>query len=114
MVPCFDYVLKITFALIMNLRTATWGIGHGPKKGVADHKEHKKFLNRILDDPNMLLLFSNQHFNITHPKVLSYPLGMTDPKLSWDVGHRVLRRGIKKETSNYIIFSAGSDWVCLF
>lgn len=35
---------------------------------------------------------------------------MTDPKLSWDVGHRVLRRGVKKESSQYLVFSAGSDW----
>ena len=96
-------------------RTATWGIGHGPKKGNdRSTEDHFLFLRKLLDDPNLLLLLSNQHFNITHPKVLSYPLGMTDPKLTWDVGHGVLRRAIKKETSNYLIFSAGSDWVCSF
>lgn len=92
-------------------RTATWGTGFGPERGnAANWKDHEEFLLRILNDPNLLLLISNQHFNISHPKVLSYPLGMTDPKISWDAGHRVLRRGLKKETDKYVLFSAGSDW----
>jgi hypothetical protein len=88
-----------------------WGIGHGSKKGSPRHwKEHDTFLKKLLDDPNLLFLLTNQHHNVTHPKVLSYPLGMTDPLVSWDAGHRVLRRGVKKETAQHVIFSAGSDW----
>lgn len=92
-------------------RTALWGIGHGSKKGKPHNwAEHEAFLLKILGDPNLLMLLSNQHYNISHPKVLSYPLGMTDPKVSFEAGHRVLRRNIKKETMKHVLFSAGSDW----
>jgi hypothetical protein len=55
-------------------------------------------------------MMSNQHHNVTHPKIISYPLGLYDPRLDWDAGARVLRRGIKKDSGKRVLFSAGSDW----
>jgi hypothetical protein len=94
--------------------TAGWGMGYGPFKGdETKTAEFEKFLRKFLDDPNVLMMLSNQHHNvspsklhrysasniffpqITHPKVLSYPLGLYDPRMDWDAGNRVLRRNIK-------------------
>lgn len=99
------------FSTVFRNRTAGWGMGYGPYK--ADETktaEFEKFLRKFLDDPNVLMVLSNQHHNITHPKVLSYPLGLYDPRMDWDAANRVLRRDIKKDTGKKVMFTAGSDW----
>lgn len=68
-----------------------------------------KQIQRILDDDNLVMLIVNQHHNISHPKVISIPLGILDPRNMWAVMQKAIRnRNIYKKT--VLLYSGGSNW----
>ena len=48
-------------------RTANWG--------VCCSKEEMETLNEILNHDKLLVMMTNQHHNLTHPKLLTMPRG---------------------------------------
>jgi hypothetical protein len=68
-------------------RTVSWG----------EHFSHEQrgrspteALKNLFDDPNVLFLVTNQHNNVSHPKVVSMPLGVTAPGMVYNLGQRIL------------------------
>ena len=90
-------------------RTVPWSFTFqsDPNPFHSDYKSCSIEMNELLSNPNLIVLFVNQHHNCSHPKVLSVPLGMNDPKEMWDSLHKAERIGLKK---NELMFSAGSNW----
>eukprot|EP01041_Mallomonas_annulata_P009672 gene9672-20114_t len=63
-------------------RTVSWAVTIKPNNGM--HELHRQDLTgeqvmgKFLNDPNLVMIAVNQHHNFTHPKVLSFPLGISD------------------------------------
>lgn len=74
---------------------------------------HKRYrvpaeqVKRVLDDPNLVMLVVNQHHNISHPKVISMPLGVLDPHNMWEAMQTAVTEGTKKDI---LFYSGGSNW----
>jgi hypothetical protein len=49
----------------------------------------------------------NQHHNMSHPKVISIPLGFKNAKEAFTAIHKAARLGLKKE---HLFFTAGSNY----
>ena len=84
-------------------RTAAWGQCCEPAK--------EKLLYEFLAHDKTLLLITNQHNNISHPKLLTIPRGIPltwqhTAKLMWDTQRKVLD-GVKKTK---LLFAASSNW----
>ena len=63
----------------------------------------------FLDSPWLIMLLVSQHHNISHPKVISYPLGPT-PKTSVLIA-KATRKAIAKDIRiSYLFSTVGSDW----
>ena len=91
-------------------RTARWATHLTPKNNfnlkTSEFTEDE--IRPFLDDPRLLMLLVNQHHNVSsHPKVLTLPLGIMDPKLIWNTLTRVVRKNLSK---NRLLFTAGSNW----
>jgi hypothetical protein len=83
-------------------RTAKWGTCCSHPTDVV--------LSAFLNDPRTLLLLTNQHVNISHPKLIVLPRGIPilpsqNHKLLWD-SMRILRREHKQE----MVFTSSSKW----
>lgn len=66
-------------------------------------------VKKFLDDPNLVMLVVNQHHNCSHPKVISLPLGVKDPKELWyNIQRSLHSKKHRKKTT--LLFSAGSDY----
>lgn len=84
-------------------RTAGWGR--------CCDKPQDKILYDFLDHEKTLMLVSNQHTNVTHPKLLILPRGIpltwgNTRILVWDSQRLVL----KKHKKNKLLFAAASKW----
>jgi len=84
-------------------RTAAWGQCCDPAK--------EKLLYEFLAHEKTLLLITNQHNNISHPKLLTIPRGIPltwqhTAKLMWDTQRKVLHK-VKKTK---LLFAASSNW----
>lgn len=84
-------------------RTAAWGQCCDPAK--------EKLLYEFLNHDKTLLLITNQHNNISHPKLLTIPRGIPltwqfTAKLMWD-SQRLVLRNVKKTR---LLFAASSNW----
>eukprot|EP01035_Chromulina_nebulosa_P022397 gene22397-29001_t len=90
-------------------RTVPWGFGFGNEKNPYANKYTYPLetIRKFLDNPNLVMLLVNQHNNVSHPKVISMPLGVIDPKGLWNTIHRASRTGVRKDQ---LFFSAGSNW----
>ncbi len=82
-------------------RTANWG----------DCCEQYPMLRPFLDHPMTLAVLTNQHHNITHPKVISLPRGtplfLTHRKKLFFDSMRVFESTVKKES---LMFASNSNW----
>jgi hypothetical protein len=91
-------------------RTARWAthFTHENNFKLNPDKFTEDEIKPFLDDPRLVMLLVNQHHNVSnHPKVLSIPLGVLDPKLIWSTLSRVIRKSLPQ---NKIINTAGSNW----
>ena len=54
-------------------------------------------LRPLLDDPNLVMLFVNQHHNVSHPKVISIPRGVLrrSGRVIWEEGAKTLKSGLR-------------------
>ncbi len=64
-------------------------------------------IRRFIEDPNLTMFMTNQHHNITNPKVISVPLGIMDVYETWYFMHDTIKKGLTKK---HLLFSAGSDF----
>eukprot|EP01035_Chromulina_nebulosa_P022400 gene22400-29004_t len=89
-------------------RTVPWGFGIGESNPYKpEHKYMQETLKEFLDDPNLVMLLVNQFNNITHPKVISIPLGVESPRELWRSIHKFARLDVTKSN---LLYSAGSNW----
>lgn len=84
-------------------RTTTWGSCCNDKK--------QKMLWDILDNENTLLFLVNQHYNMTHPKLISMPRGIplssgNGKRIVWD-SMRFIKKYVPK---NKLVFTSSSSW----
>ena len=87
-------------------RTVVWAFRLDGKERTSPGNDEDA-MRSFLDDPNLIMLAVNQHTNITHPKVISVPLGVTDPALLLQTAKRIVASDKKKGT---LLFSAGSSY----
>lgn len=90
-------------------RTVPWALTFAGEENPMHTKfkfpqEHMQFM---LDDPNLIMMVVSQHHNISHPKVISLPLGLIEAKDMWYAMNNAVRSGTKKEN---LLFSAGSNY----
>lgn len=90
-------------------RTITWAMSFdsGPSPFSPKFKYCLDEMKAFLDNPNLVMLMVNQHHNCSHPKVISFPLGVNTPREAWHTMHRVARNNLKKDQ---LFFSAGSNF----
>ena len=84
-------------------RTAAWGQCCEPQK--------EKLLYEFLNHDKTLMLITNQHHNMSHPKLLTIPRGIPltwqfTAKLMWD-SQRFALHNVKKTK---LLFAASSNW----
>lgn len=85
-------------------RTAKWG-------RCCDSNEKDKVVFEFLDHPKTLMLVTNQHTNVSHPKLIIMPRGIPSTwgstrVMIWDAMRSVLRYH-RKDT---LLFAAASTW----
>jgi len=85
-------------------RTAKWG-------RCCDSHEKDKVVFEFLDHPKTLMLITNQHTNLSHPKLIIMPRGIPSTwgstrVIIWDAMRSVLRHH-RKDT---LLFAAASTW----
>jgi hypothetical protein len=73
--------------------------------------EHQRVVQAILNHPKTVAVFTNQHHNLTHPKLLSLPRGIplyipNRKKLLYDL-LRVYESTLRKES---LLFASSSNW----
>lgn len=92
-------------------RTVPWSMGFGQIQNPFDqnYEYPDQALKDILDDENIVALVLNGHHNISHPKVISVPLGLQQGSLRdmWAAMQKAARSGAKKEN---LMFTAGSNY----
>ena len=91
-------------------RTVAWAFRLDGTDDKFSAESNQDLMQAFLDDDNLLMLLVNQHSNvlewlssriivllpcahclqITHPKVLSAPLGVVNAKEIWSMAHRIL------------------------
>jgi hypothetical protein len=64
-------------------------------------------LRAFLDDPNLIMLVVNQHHNISHHKIISVPIGVTDSRATWWAMNNVLH---KEKPKSELLNSITSSW----
>lgn len=84
-------------------RTAGWGRCCDQSKD--------KIVHEFLDHPKTLMLVTNQHVNVSHPKLMIMPRGIPltwgfTRKIIWDAMRNVLRHKPKQK----LLFAAASNW----
>lgn len=74
-----------------------------------DYRTPQQQVQTILDNANIVALVVSQHHNISHPKVISLPLGLeqSQSREIYSSMMRAANRGIKKDI---LLFSAGSNY----
>ena len=92
-------------------RTVPWSMGFGQDADPfsPNYQYPDQALETILEDENIVALILNGHHNISHPKVISVPLGVQQGSLRdmWAAMQKAARSGAKKET---LMFTAGSNY----
>lgn len=66
-------------------------------------------VQHILDNENIVALFVSQHHNITHPKVISMPLGL-EASMARDTYTSMMKAGHKGLKKDTLLYSAGSNY----
>lgn len=66
-------------------------------------------VQRILDNENVIAFFVSQHHNISHPKVLSFPLGL-EGSAAREQYAAMMRAGFKGLKKTTLLYSAGSNY----
>jgi hypothetical protein len=84
-------------------RTVDWGSCCSPS-------EYEELLD-LLNSDKLLMMVVNQHFNVSHPKLIAFPRGMPlmneNQKLHiWDTQRKLLKANRKEN----LVFTATSSW----
>jgi hypothetical protein len=85
-------------------RTAGWGR--------CCDSPHDTIVYDFLNHPKTLMLVSNQHTNVSHPKLLILPRGIPitwgwTRVIMWDTMRNLVKDGVKKDM---LLFATGSKW----
>ena len=92
-------------------RTVPWALSFDSHDDPfsTEYRTPQQQVQDILDNDNIVALVVSQHHNISHPKVISLPLGLEHSQ-SRDIYTSMMRaanRGLKKDI---LLFSAGSNY----
>lgn len=93
------------FSTLFPNRTTNWG------SCCDKNRPEGKKIYEILDHPKTLMLLTNQHHNITHPKLITLPRGLPihgdhSRRVVWDMMHELSSYASKKR----LVFTASSNW----
>lgn len=90
-------------------RSVSWAMSLGPISNPYDpnFRYCDDFMNSFLNDDNLIMMVVNQHHNCTHPKIISFPLGVNDYRSVW----RYMQVGIRTNAlKKRLLFSASSNY----
>lgn len=75
---------------------SAWGFGFSEDFRTS-RLNHMQQIQPLLDDPNLVMLFVNQHHNVSHPKVISVPRGVWRRSgwVIWDEAAKALEKGLR-------------------
>lgn len=95
-------------------RTVAWGLSMDKYNRGPFDKEWKypdELMQSFLDREEIVVMLVNQHHNLTHPKILSTPLGIASENCRplWDAMQTLDRRNISKD-SRRLLLSMGSNY----
>lgn len=88
-------------------RTINWKHSFSGKDILKAQASQTLELQAFLDDPNLLMLMVNQHHNISHPKIISVPIGVTDARGTWWAINNVLKQ---QRPKSELLNSITSNW----
>ncbi len=76
-------------------------------------ESHLYMTNRILDDDQVIAFFTNQHFNISHRKLISTPRGLSLQEHNmrlyiWDLMYTIPDKPSKLKSA--LVYTASSNW----
>ena len=110
-IGCMDSNWGYLSTNMMN-RSVYWKKHLGPG-GRTKNLSSQQLLQSFLDNPQILMMVVSGHHNISHPKLISMPLGPTDAKQCHKVAKLVTtennenRNTYRKHT---LLLTAGSNW----
>lgn len=95
-------------------RSVTWGLAMDRSARTPYSKGWEypnEYLQSFLDKEELIVMLVNQHHNLTHPKVLSTPLGVARGAghQIWDAMQSLDAKNVSKD-SRRLLFSLGSDY----
>jgi hypothetical protein len=110
-IGCMDSNWGFLSTNLMN-RSVYWKSHLGPA-GRTKHLSSQELLQDFLDNPSLLMFVVSGHHNITHPKLVSMPLGPTDAHKCYSTAKMAIREN--KERGNVyrkhtLLMTAGSNW----
>lgn len=88
-------------------RTINWKHSFSGKDILRDQADQTRELRQFLDDDRLIMLVVNQHHNISHPKIISAPIGVVDTRAAWFAINNVLK---KKSAKTELFNSVTSAW----
>ena len=100
--------------LLLSQPSVTWGLAmdRSARTPYSEGWEYpNEYLQKLLDKEELIMMLVNQHHNLTHPKVLSTPLGVargTGHQI-WDAMQSLDAKNVSKD-SRRLLFSLGSDY----
>jgi hypothetical protein len=91
-------------------RTVDWGSCCYPPK-LASNRQLDSTLFEMLNHSKTILFLTNQHHNITHPRLITMPRGIPIQnagvdKLLWDSMHNI----VKTNGKDNLLFTSSSNW----
>ena len=92
---------------------STYWAEHLSKEGKKKGLSSQQLVQAFLDDPNVLMMIVNGHNNISHPKLVSMPLGPTNPQSCYNVEEKVIAAnaaGENRYRKRNLLLTAGSNF----
>ena len=91
-------------------RTAAWGVRFSDSAHPLKSAWPLEEIRPLLDDPNVEAIIVNGHTNVSHPKVVSMPLGLPDSSLGIFAHNRAVLNDSSAVPKDRSLFYAGSDF----
>ena len=88
-------------------RTINWKHSFSGKDIFRSQADHTRELQQFLNDERLIMLVVNQHHNISHPKLISVPIGLVNTRAAWFAINNVLK---KKTPKRELFNSVTSAW----
>lgn len=110
-IGCMDSNWGYLSTNMMN-RSVYWKKHLGPG-GREKHLTSQQLLQPFLDNPKVLMMVVSGHHNITHPKLVSMPLGPTDSHQCHKIATMAAQENSVRQNTyrkHNLLLTAGSNW----